>query len=104
MRKRALYHTSFHPKRSCYSGICCTLQDTQNTVPTLGRANRQMLAALCMNSAGAMMTPTPHSTPSYRRVECGQLGSCNEAAGLRDPNEQHEARGRLQRFLSRFVH
>ena len=71
---------------------------------TNGTLFAQMLAALCMNSAGAMISPPPHSTSSYRRVECGKLGSCNEAAGLRDPNEQHEARGRLQRFLSRFVH
>ena len=52
----------------------------------------KMLAALCMlNSAGAMTTPAP-STPPYGRVECGQLGRCSEAAGLRDPNELHEVR------------
>ena len=52
----------------------------------------KMLAALCMlNSAGAMTTPAP-STPPYGRVECGMPGSCNEIAGLRNPNELHEVR------------
>ena len=59
---------------------------------TNGTLFAKMLAALCMlNSAGAMTTPAP-STPPYGRVECGQLGRCPEAAGLRDPNELHEVR------------
>ena len=36
--------------------------------------------------------PPPPPSPQQRPVECGRPGRCSEAAGLRDPDELHEAR------------
>ena len=36
--------------------------------------------------------PPPPPSPQQRPVECGRPGHCSEAAGLRDPDELHEAR------------